>query len=194
MRRSAVSSRIPRAATLSRGAFTLPELLAALALIAILSTLSLPAWRSLISSSAAKVGASLVMDSLAAARAQAVSSGTEVWMVMRYGNRTDGDAIRLISRNTAGSTPIGGWSRLPSGVTFGGENLADSIPPAEICLAASTGGSAPPQGGIMFLRSGGVGWPKAGGAPLVITLRSGTGVSRITLSRGTGKAVLSPGS
>jgi len=194
MRRSAAKLRTPRAATRSRGAFTLLELLAVLALIAILSALSLPAWRSLLSSSGAKAGTSLVMDSLASARSQAVSSGSEVWVVMRRGNKTDGGALRLISRNAAGATPLGGWSRLPSGVTFGRENLADAIPPAEICQAASPGESPLPQGGVMFLRSGGVGWPKAGGPPLVISLSSSSGISRITLSRGTGKALLSPGS
>jgi prepilin-type N-terminal cleavage/methylation domain-containing protein len=174
-----------------RKGFSLLELLAALGLLGMLAALSYPAWRALLNSGARRTGEARLMETLEHARGEAISSGRDVWVVLRHDGGKGADADRIVAEVAGGAVPMGGWSKLPPGVTFhtGSNAIPDATPPREIGVTAGN-----PQGGdgtlgaVMFLRSGGIGWPKPGACSLSIPLDSKSGTSVINLSRGTGRA------
>jgi prepilin-type N-terminal cleavage/methylation domain-containing protein len=176
-----------------RKGFTLPELLAVLALVGILAALSYPAWRVLLTSGARRVGEARVMEALEHSRSMAISSGKEVWLVMRHDEAKQRDAGRIMVRSGKEILPEGGWDQLPPGITFleGSGAITDVPPPLDIREAAVNSRSGNDHlGAVMFLRSGSIGWPKTGACSLSIPIDSKNGTSVITLSRGTGKAVI----
>jgi prepilin-type N-terminal cleavage/methylation domain-containing protein len=177
-----------------RKGFTLLELLVVLAFLAILAALSFPAWRVLLDSGSRRTSEALVMDALEHARSEAISSGREVWLVLRHHGGNGRDALRILTRTSDGIAPMGGWSPLPPGIVFqtGSSAIPDAHPPKDIQDAADTSpGTNATYGAIMFLRSGTVGWPKPGEGKLCIPLDSKKGSRLITLSRGTGRATIS---
>jgi len=135
------------------------------------------------------------METLDHARREAISSGREVWVVLRHDPKKRLDAERIVIWKDGKFSPEGGWVQLPSGVAFelGSGAIPDASPPPEILEAA---GKAPDEGtsfgGVMFLRSGTVGWPKPGAESLLIPLDSKHVKSLVSLSRGTGKAFIAP--
>ena len=135
------------------------------------------------------------MDAVEHARSEAISSGREVWVVFRHNGAAKGpDADRIMAREGGKIVPLGGWNRLPQGITFhtGSQAIPDARPPKEILETADNPPFAQDSfGAVMFLRSGTVGWPKPGAESLCIPLDSKGGRSLITLSRGTGRASIS---
>lgn len=178
-----------------RKGFSLLELLAVLGLLAVLSALSFHAWRTLLNSGARRTGEARVMEALEHARSEAISSGRDVWLVLRHDGGKGADAGRIVARGNGGTVALNGWCGLPQGITFhtGSNAIPDAHPPREIQeTSGSTTNGNGTLGAVMFLRSGSVGWPKPGAESLVIPLDSKEGQSLITLSRGTGRASLSP--
>lgn len=177
-----------------RKGFSLLELLSVLGLLGMLAALSFPAWRPLLNSSARRTGESRIMDAVEHARSEAISSGREVWVVFRHNGAKGPDADRILAREGGKIVPLGGWNRLPQGITFhaGSKAIPDARPPREILETADNPPSVQDSfGAVMFLRSGTVGWPKPGAESLRIPLDSMGGTSLITLSRGTGRASIS---
>ena len=178
-----------------RKGFTLLELLAVLGLIGALAVLSFPAWRTLMNSAARRTGEARIMESLEHARGEAISSGKEVWLLLRHDRGNGRDADRILARNGRDITPLGPWDHLPQGITFheGSGGIPDAPPPRDILESAVNPGHADGSfGAVMFLRSGSIGWPKTGQCNLSIAVDSKNGTSVITLSRGTGRASISP--
>lgn len=174
-----------------RKGFSLLELLIVLGLLGVLAALSFPAWRTLLDSGSRRTGEARIMEALDHARGEAISSGREVWLVLRHDGAKGRDAVRIVARGAGGTLPLGGWSQLPAGVSFhtGSNAITDARPPRKIQEAA---GIPPHQNGnlgaLLFLRSGSIGWPKPGEGNLFIPLDFQKGSSLITLSRGTGRA------
>lgn len=113
-----------------RKGFSLLELLSVLGLLGVLAALSFPAWRSLLSSGARRTGESRIMDVVEHARSEAISSGREVWVVFRHNGAKGPDADRIMAREGAKVVPLGGWNRLPQGITFhtGSKAIPDALP------------------------------------------------------------------
>jgi len=101
-----------------------------MALLGILAALSFPAWRGLLDSGARRTGEARVMDVLEHARGEAVSSGRDVWVVLRHDGGGGADADRIVARDGANFVPLGGWDRLPRGITFrtGAAAVPDAVP------------------------------------------------------------------
>lgn len=178
-----------------RKGFSLLELLVVLGLLGVLATLSFPAWKSLLYSGARRTGESRIMETVEHARSEAISSSREVWVVFRHAVGRARDAERILARDRGKISPLGGWESLPPGITFheGSKAIPDAHPPPEIRDASETPESANNHlGAVMFLRSGTVGWPKPGAESLSIPLDSKGGSRIVTLSRGTGRASISP--
>lgn len=176
--------------------FTLTELLAALCVIALLLGLAFPAGQALLRSASSRAATARVMDVLENARAEAVGSGREVWVVLRHDGRkgkdSSGDALRVVVREGRGASPLGPWSKLPSGAAFrtGSGAIPDEPAPSDILAAACGSPSATAgvtTGALMFRRSGDIGRPGRGGNSLVVPIDTATGASTVTLTRGTGR-------
>ncbi|MEI6321850.1 MAG: hypothetical protein WCP60_01955 [bacterium] len=122
---------------------------------------------------------------------------SDLWVVFQHRKPPEQDSFRLLSRQGLVITSIDAWQRIPSGVSFHPrkDSLMQSNPPADI-LSSSLNGLTAPEGSdfgaLMFLRSGRVGFPLPGGAPLVLKLDSISAAasppSAILISRATGRA------
>ncbi len=180
-------------------AATLPELLVATAILAILAALVFPVWKTFSSSRGGKLAVSTVMESLEQARIAAISARTEVWVVFRSGKTPDQGSLRILTRGAGGYLPAGPWRRLPSGVTFrpGTGTLMGERPPTDIVAAATgttTTAGEEEFGGVLFNRAGRVILPAPGVNKLILFLQEGTSSPprEITLARGTGRACFMP--
>lgn len=173
-----------------RSGFSLPELLAALALMGILATLCYPAWMPLLSAGTRASGTALVMDVLEQGRREAIAGGRNVWVVMRQGSFGERDSMRIMAEGGGGTLPVGAWIRLPGGLRFRVDDgdLCGAKPPEVIARAAGADGGM--KGAVMFRRSGTVGWPKEGEAVLSLRLENSGKESLISIARGTGRAAL----
>ena len=186
----------------TRSGVTLTELLVVLAVIAVLVSLALPAWRAITRSHANNAAMSLAMGTLEQARLAAVSGKKEVWVVLRNEEALKKGSLRLVTRDGNKGSALqslvapGNWIQLPRGITFqtGEGTLMDQHPPAEV-IATALGGS-PSQGlslgGVMFQRSGRIGIPQQGGPGLSLRLKNHKGPlpSSLELARGSGRANL----
>jgi len=178
-----------------RKGFSLLELLAVLGLLGLLTALSFPAWRTFLDSGARRTGEALVMEALEHARGEAISSGREVWLVLRHDGEKTRDAFRIVARSGVETVSLGGWTPLPAGITFhtGSHAIPDARPPRGILeTAGNPPGGNESFGAMMFLRSGSIGWPKPGECSLCIPLDSKNGTRVVSLSRGTGRASIPP--
>ena len=173
---------------------TFTELLVTITVIAALASLVIPSWSSLSRVHARKAAAGLVMDSLEGARVAAQSTKRNVWVIFRHSGDKTPDSLRVVTKETNGSTPLGAWLKLPAGISFRvDENtLMEETPPADILAAGLNGKTATSGesfGCVMFLRSGRIGIPQPGGKSLTLDFSSTSGSppGSITLSRATGR-------
>ncbi len=193
--------------TFRKGAFTLLELLVTITVIAALISLILPAWTSVKRSRSRQAALTITMESLERARTAAITGKKETWVLFRHGTTPQGgktagdsgDAIRIIEKEGAELAPIGPWQPLPAGMSFVSTpgTLMEETPPREI-LACALGGKTPGEatfGGIMFLRSGRVGIPRAGGNGLSLRIGESATASQsaphsecLIISRASGRA------
>ena len=186
----------------TRSGVTLTELLVVLAVIAVLVSLALPAWRAITRSHANNAAMSLAMGTLEQARLASVSGKKEVWVVFRNEAALKKGSLRIVTRDgNKGSAlqslvALGNWIQLPRGITFqtGEGTLMDQNPPTEV-IATALGGSPSQElsmGGVMFQRSGRIGIPQQGGPGLSLRLKNHKGPlpSSLELARGSGRANL----
>ena len=171
-------------------AFTLTELLVTLGIVALLAAIGIPAWIGLARSHDSKASVAAVMGALAQARASALSSKSEVWILFGKNGRREG----LLSVRREGSvyTP-GTWVYLSPGSPFdkeGSSALTQSVPEAVLQTVLKPGVSV--SGGVQFQPNGRIPVPNGGGGQLSISLGSQPGqthpATRILLSRATGRA------
>jgi prepilin-type N-terminal cleavage/methylation domain-containing protein len=108
-----------------QSAFSLLELLAVTAILALLAGLLAPALQGLTSHAGRKGAVTIVMNTLEQARVSAIETGREVVVVFWKKNGTDGsqpdaqDAMLILRKNNAEAwEPITRWINLPRGVLF----------------------------------------------------------------------------
>jgi prepilin-type N-terminal cleavage/methylation domain-containing protein len=105
--------------------FSLLELLAVTAILALLAGLLAPSLQGLTSPTGRKGAVTIVMNTLEQARVSAIENGREVVVVFWKKNGTDGsqpdeqDAMLILRKNDAEAwEPITRWIKLPRGVLF----------------------------------------------------------------------------
>ncbi|MCX6962799.1 MAG: prepilin-type N-terminal cleavage/methylation domain-containing protein [Verrucomicrobia bacterium] len=115
-------------------AFSLLELLAVTAILALLAGLLAPALHGLTSPTGRKGAVTIVMNTLEQARVSAIETGREVVVVFWKKNGTDAsqpdeqDAMLILRKNDAEAwEPITRWIKLPRGVLFHGEDSESKI-------------------------------------------------------------------
>lgn len=114
--------------------FSLLELLAVTALLALLASLLAPALQGLTSPAGRKGAVTIVMNTLEQARVSAIETGSEVVVVFWKKNGTEGsqpdaqDAMLILRKNDAEAwEPITRWINLPRGVLFHSGDTASKI-------------------------------------------------------------------
>ena len=115
-------------------AFSLLELLAVTAILALIAGLLAPALQGLTSPAGRKGAVTIVMNTLEQARVSAIETGREVVVVFWKKNGTDGsqpdeqDAMLILRKNDSEAwEPITRWIKLPRGVLFHGEDAESKI-------------------------------------------------------------------
>jgi len=176
--------------------FSLLEVMLTMGLIALLMALTIPCWNAISRSQSRHASTTLVMESLEQARLAALTSKNDVWVIFRSERSSGPNSLRLLSKQGSAITPLAPWQKLPPGIAFREEedSLMKEKPPGYILSAALNGQSPNNQdhyGSLMFLQSGRVGVPIAGGNTLQLALVSTPAkglFSTILLSRATGRA------
>lgn len=114
--------------------FSLLELLAATAIIAVLAGLLAPALHGLANPAGRKGAVTIVMNTLEQARVSAIETGREVVVVFWKKNGTDGsqpdeqDAMLILRKTDAEAwEPITRWIKLPRGILFHGGDAESKI-------------------------------------------------------------------
>ncbi len=114
--------------------FSLLELLAVTAILALIAGLLAPALQGLTSPAGRKGAVTIVMNTLEQARVSAIETGREVVVVFWKKNGTDEsqpdeqDAMLILRKNDAEAwEPITRWIKLPRGVLFHGEDSESKI-------------------------------------------------------------------
>ncbi|MCE9543137.1 MAG: prepilin-type N-terminal cleavage/methylation domain-containing protein [Verrucomicrobia bacterium] len=178
-----------------RNGLTLTELLVTITIIAALTSLTVPAWSSLIRSRARQVASGMVMESLELARSTALTTKRDTWVVFRHQVEGNRYAFRIVSRGDGSVMPLGPWKQLPGGILFrDGEGTLMEEHPSQEILSSALNEIAPPAGhtfgSVMFQRSGRVGRPLRGGNQLILSFNSSVGPAPqpILLSRATGRS------
>jgi len=117
-----------------QSAFSLLELLAVTAILALIAGLLAPALQGLTSPAGRKGAVTIVMNTLEQARVSAIETGREVVVVFWKKNGTDEsqpdeqDAMLILRKNDAEAwEPITRWIKLPRGVLFHGEDEDSKI-------------------------------------------------------------------
>jgi prepilin-type N-terminal cleavage/methylation domain-containing protein len=115
-------------------AFSLLELLAATAIIALLAGLLAPVLQGLTSPTGRKGAVTIVMNTLEQARVSAIETGHEAVVIFWKKNGTDAsqpdeqDAMLILRKNAAEDwESITRWIKLPRGVLFHGEDSESKI-------------------------------------------------------------------
>jgi prepilin-type N-terminal cleavage/methylation domain-containing protein len=201
-------------------AFSLLELLAVTAIIALLAGLLSPALQGLTSPTGRKGAVTIVMNTLEQARVSAIETGGEVVVVFWKKNGTDAsqpdeqDAMLILRKNDVEAwEPITRWIKLPRGVLFHGEDSESKILYDNSGLAAvsdSTIDSLPGKpsknnlGAIHFSSTGAVQLPSTSNGlrialtegqrrsdrSLIVNKQKDGGHEIISLARYTGRATL----
>jgi prepilin-type N-terminal cleavage/methylation domain-containing protein len=201
-------------------AFSLLELLAVTAILALLAGLLSPALQGLTSPTGRKGAVTIVMNTLEQARVSAIETGGEVVVVFWKKNGTDTsqpdeqDAMLILRKNDADAwEPITRWIKLPRGVLFHGEDSESKILYDNSGLAAvsdSTIDSLPGKpsknnlGAIHFSSTGAVQLPSTSNGlrialtegqrgsdrSLIVNKQKDGGHEIISLARYTGRATL----
>jgi prepilin-type N-terminal cleavage/methylation domain-containing protein len=201
-------------------AFSLLELLAVTAILALLAGLLSPALEGLTSPTRRKGAVTIVMNTLEQARISAIETGGEVVVVFWKKNGTDAsqpdeqDAMLILRKNDADAwEPITRWIKLPRGVLFHGEDSESKILYDNSGLAAvsdSTIDSLPGKpsknnlGAIHFSSTGAVQLPSTSNGlrialtegqrgsdrSLIVNKQKDGGHEIISLARYTGRATL----
>ena len=187
-----------RLKTHTTAGFSMTELLVVVALVAVLSSLAVPAWSTINRGRANRVATGIVMDFLERARSGAISGRRDVWVVFRHAENSI-DGLRIASRDGDHYAAEGPWLNLPAGISFLSEvgTALEEKPPKEV-IQAVLGTQNPSDkaihGGIMFLRTGRIAVPLQGGNQLAIPFHSAKGnpPSRVIISRATGRASCAP--
>jgi type II secretory pathway pseudopilin PulG len=171
-------------------AFTLTELLVTLGLVVLLAAIGIPAWLGLARSHDSKASVGAVMGALAQARASALSSKSEVWILFGKNGKREG----LLPVRREGTVYIPGtWAYLAPGSPFdkeGSSAMTQPVPEAVLQPILKPGVEI--WGGVLFQPNGRIPVPNGGGGQLSISLGSATcqtrPATRILLSRATGRA------
>lgn len=170
-------------------AFSLTELLVTLAIIVGLGAIGVAAWVMLANSHHAKASVGAVMGTLAQARATALATKGDVWVL--FGENGGRTGLVTLRREGTAYCP-GNWAYLAPGSRFVIEDssaVKQPVPSPVVDRLIKPGVSI--TGGVMFLPNGRIPTPAGSGGQLSITLRGGAGsspVTRILLSRASGRA------
>jgi Tfp pilus assembly protein FimT len=204
----------------TESAFSLLELLAVTAILALLGGLLAPALQGLTSPTGRKGAVTIVMNTLEQARVSAIETGREVVVVFWKRNGTDAsqpdeqDAMLILRKNDAEAwESITRWVKLPRGVLFHGEDSESKILYDNSGLAAvsdTTIDALPGKpsrnklGAVHFSSTGAVQLPstsnglrialtegqRGAGQTLMVSKQKGGGHEIISLARYTGRATL----
>ena len=120
-------------------AFTLFELLITIALIAILTCLTLPAWHLLKEREARHGVRSLLLGSLEQARSAALQQKANTWILFCHAQKPTPDEFRILQETEQGEVkPLTTWIHLPSSVTFlpTSQTVMSEAPPPTVVQAA----------------------------------------------------------
>lgn len=170
-------------------AYSLTELLVTLGIAGFLTAMGAVAWLIMAHSHDTKASLGTIMATLAQARASALASRSEVWVL--FGK--NGERTGLVSVRREGAIyPAANWSYLAPNTTFNvAESSAVTQPVPESVLMGLRKPAVIIWGGVMFLPNGRIPVPIGGGGQLSLSLTGHSGKTagtRILLSRATGRA------
>ena len=167
-------------------AFSLLELLAVTAILALIAGLLAPALQGLTSPAGRKGAVTIVMNTLEQARVSAIETGRDVVVLFWRKNGSTGtqpdepDALMLLRRNETDTAwePATRWIKLPNGVLFHSEDenslIRGSQPDSSLLLAVpGATPSASQTGALQFSSSGAVKNPATPSAGLYIAFTEG---------------------
>ncbi len=175
---------MPGSAGLARaGAFSLLELLAAVALMALLTSLALPAVSGFLSVAGRRGAATTIMSTFEQARVAAIEAGRPVHVIFCRRSFPEPDAVMVVREPEETSNPLEPltqWIRLPKGVLLhdpGSVNILSQPTLAAdfIKRLSSPVPSAPGEklNLVTFNSSGGVDYPSGGGPSRQLYLSEG---------------------
>jgi prepilin-type N-terminal cleavage/methylation domain-containing protein len=178
-----------------RRGLTLLELLVAMAVIAMLASLAVPAWSAISRGRSGEAAASMVLDLLERGRTEAIASKRGAWVLFLHAGPGGRDCLRIVEIREGKARAEGPWRNLPPGIFFGAgeETLLSVAPTPEVEETARVPGApdrGEKMGGILFGPSGGVVLPPRGGSRLLLRLTDGSGktIRDIHVSRASGRA------
>lgn len=161
-----------------------------LGLVALLAAIGISGWLGLAHSRDSKASVGAVMGALAQARASALSSKSEVWILFGKNGRREG--LLIVRRVGSVYTPSA-WTYLAPGSPFvkeGSTAMTQPVPEAVLQPVLKPGVEI--WGGVLFQPNGRIPVPGKGGGQLTISLKDASTqaptAARILLSRATGRA------
>lgn len=139
-----------------RHAFSLVELLVVIAVIGILTALSVPAFRGLVGTSGVRGGTDLVLSALDEAQAVALEKGTNTYLA--FPSDTQSRFILLTENGTQFQVLSTRWLKLPTGVQLSANNIAFTSlnPPTNALPRIDGSNAATPLRAIRYNRFGSI--------------------------------------